>query len=413
MHGEARINASILEKSAMELGTSISISAFEDDTLDSLDAAGSGVFLNLRDSFASMGFNESNIRARYVFDSDPAGCFVLPPFHKRNTSCFNGLDVLIHLFMGQESLPVDCVTQSLDPRFFSELQEVGLLSIHEGKATATVRIEPVDDLLVCADRFPQKSSSQESALRSDQVYRPWDFSALLYTRIVPHTPCDSFLEMCCGSGYVCLTAAQHFAQSVYGVDINPRAIRFAEFNKRLNGIKNITTYCGNLFEPVQSKKFDRIVAHPPYVPALINSLAYRDGGIDGENISTGLIRGVPDHLSDGGEFHSYLMLSDRIDAPAELRVRKMLGHHAQEFDVALHVLAERAPASLLLDRSNSNPFTEGYEQSLEACRQLGILKFLSTVLTIRSRRGISPRTVRNTVVSWETIKAMDNPVYAG
>ena len=390
------------------LGPSLSASAFEDDALDSLGSTVNDVFLNLRNSFANIGFNESNIRDQYQFERDPDGAFVLPKFHKRKASRVSGLDALVYLFMGQESLPVDCVAQSTGSRFFSELQEAGLIKIHEKRATcrATVRIEPVKNLLVCADRFPQTSSSIEPVLRPDHVYRPWDFSAQIYTRIVPHTRCESFLEMCCGSGYVCLTAARHFAQSVCGVDINPRAIRFAEFNKKLNDIENVTTYCGDLFEPVQSRTFDRIVAHPPYVPSLVNSVTYRDGGVDGERVSTDLIRGVPGHLSVGGEFHGYLVLSDRIDAPAELRVRTMLGEYAQEFDVALLILAERSPASYLLKRADPNPFTEEYEQKYEACRQLGITNFLSTVLTIRRRRGITPSTYRNRAISWETVRAM-------
>jgi carbamoyltransferase len=389
-------------------GPSLSASALEDDALNSLDVTGSNIFLDLRNSFANIGFNESNIRDQYSFESDPDGAFVLPKFHRRKASHVSGLDALVYLFMGQESLPVDCVAQSMGSRFLSKLQEASLIQIPEKGATcrATVRIEPVKELLVCADRFPQKSSSIEPVLRPDHVYRPWDFSAQIYTRIVPHTRCESFLEMCCGSGYVCLTAARHFAQSVCGVDINPRAIRFAEFNKKLNGIENVTTYCGNLFEPVQSRTFDCIVAHPPYVPALVNSVTYRDGGVDGERISTDLIRGVPEHLSDGGEFHSYLVLSDRIDAPAELRVRKMLGEYAQEFDVALLILAERSPASYLLKRADPNPFTEEYEQKVKACRQLGITNFLSTVLTIQSRRGISPSTFRNRAISSETVRAI-------
>jgi len=400
-----------------KLSSSLSASAFEEDILDSLEHKGRAVFLSLRNSFASIGFSESNIRDQYTFDKDPDGAFVLSKVKTSSTSRVSGLDVLVHLFMSQQFLPVDYVEQTLDSRFFSELQEVSLLQIHPEGATcqATVRIEPVNNFLVCADRFPEDSSSIQSAWRPDHVYRPWDVSAQIYMRIVPQTRCESVLEMCCGSGYVCLTAAQHFARSVYGVDINPRAIRFAEFNKKLNGIENITTYCGDLFEPVQSRTFDRIVAHPPYVPALVDSptyraLTYRDGGVDGERISAQLIRAVPKHLSDGGEFHSYLVLSDRFDDPAELRVRKMLGEYGQEFDIALLILAEQSPASYLLKRSDSNPFTEVYEQKYEACRQLGIVKFLSTVLTIRSRRGTSPTTIRNRAISWETVAAMADPI---
>jgi hypothetical protein len=215
--------------------------------------------------------------------------------------------------------------------------------------------------------------------------------------------------MCCGSAYVCLTAAQNFAQSACGVDINPRAILFAEFNKKLNGTENVTTYCGDLFEPVRSRFFDRIVAHPPYVPALVDSITYKDSGVDGERVSTDLIRGIPRHLSDGGEFYGYLMLSDRLDAPAELRVREILGADGQELDVALLVIHEHSPASFLLRRAGPNPFSEENEQLKEACRKLWITKFVSTVLTIRSRRGLSPSTFRHRATGWQTVTAMADP----
>jgi carbamoyltransferase len=215
--------------------------------------------------------------------------------------------------------------------------------------------------------------------------------------------------MCCGSAYVCLKAARNFAESVYGVDINPRAIRFAEFNKKLNGIENVTVYCGDLFAPIQSTLFDRIVAHPPYIPALVDSVTYKDGGVDGERVSIDLIRGLPRHLSDGGEFYAYLSLSDRLDAPAELRVREMLGADGQEFDVALLIVSEESPVSFLLRRADPNPFSEQNEQLKEACRKLTITKFITTVLTIRSRRGSSPSTFRHRATSWKTVTAMAAP----
>jgi len=363
------------------------------------------VFFSLRNSFAEFGFNENNIRDQYIFDG-PGDSFILPKFSERKAGTISGLDVLVHLFTGQETIPVDFGERSLGSRLFSVLQELKLIQVEEegGACRATVRIEPVNDLLVCADRFPAKLP-----IRHDFVYRPWDFSAQLYARIVPPTRCKSFLEMCCGSAHVCLKAARNFAESVYGVDINRRAIRFAEFNKNLNGIENVTTYCGDLFEPIQSKLFDRIVAHPPYIPALTDSVTYKDGGVDGERVSIDLIRGLPRHLSDGGEFYAYLSLSDRLDAPAELRVREMLGADGQELDVALLVVSEESPVSFLLRRAGPNPFSEENEQLKEASKKLGITKFITTVLTIRSRRVSSPSTLRHRATSWQTVTAMAAP----
>ena len=368
---------------------------------DCLNFAGSEIFRSIRNAFMEFGFNEDNLRNRYIF-TGPGESFALPKFSERKTTAISGLDALVHLFMGQDSLPSDCAASALGPQFFSDLQKVKLVEIEQNGAAcqATVRIEPVDDLLVCADLFPTKPP-----VRPDLVYHPWDASARLYTRIVPPTECASFLEMCCGSAYVCLKAARNFAQSAHGVDINPRAIHFAGFNKKLNGIENVSTYCGNLFEPLKARRFDRIVAHPPYIPALVDSVTYKDGGVDGERISTEMIRGIPGHLADGGEFYGYLLLSDRLNAPAELRVREILGAEGQDLDVALLVTGEQSPASFL-KRPGPNPVSAESEQLKEACRRLGILRFLTTILTIRGRKRSSPATSRHRSTSWETVTAM-------
>lgn len=205
---------------------------------------------------------------------------------------------------------------------------------------------------------------------------------------------------------MCLTAARKFAQSACGVDINSRAIRFAEFNRQLNGIGGVSTYSGDLFEPVQSKVFDWIVAHPPYAPALVDSIACRDAGTDGERVSTDVIRELPHYLSDGGEFYGYLLLSDRRDAPAECRVRDMLGAEGKELDVALLVLSEWSAVAFVSDRAGASRGSKENEELIEACRKLGISKFLTTALTIRTRRGSSPSTLRHPAFGWQTVQTM-------
>jgi methylase of polypeptide subunit release factors len=195
---------------------------------------------------------------------------------------------------------------------------------------------------------------------------------------------------------------------VWGADINPRAIRFAAFNQKLNGIEGASLYCGDLFEPVRSKVFDRIVAHPPYVPMLADKVVFRDGGVDGERVSMEVIRQLPRHLADGGEFYGYLMLSNRVEAAAELRVREMLGVDGREFDVALLVDKEWPMLTYLSDRAGSTRLSQDNERMIENCRKLGIRKFVVTALSIRSRRSSSPSTIRQRAVTWQTMKATAN-----
>jgi len=198
---------------------------------DSLIFADDEVFQRIHQSFATFGYSENNIRGQYIFDGFPSDAFVWPNFSQRKIARISGLDMLVYLFMGQESILVDEAVRLLGSRFLSEMQKLNLIQIDKegGTCIATVRIEPVQDLLICADRLPDKVP-----VRQDIVYRPWDLSAQTYSRIIPETNCKNLLEMCCGAGHAYLTAAKNYAQFACGVDINPRAVQFAEFNQKLN-----------------------------------------------------------------------------------------------------------------------------------------------------------------------------------
>ena len=137
--------------------------------------------------------------------------------------------------------------------------------------------------------------------------------------------------------------ASRYAGQTWAADITERATRFARFNAALNGIANCTAVQGDLYEPLQGESFDRIVAHPPYMPALHQKYIFRDGGEDGEQITRRIIGGLPEHLGPGGRFYCTCMLTDRKEARAEARIRQMLGAAQDDFDVALVTLQTYRP----------------------------------------------------------------------
>src|SRR5690606_29151931 len=109
---------------------------------------------------------------------------------------------------------------------------------------------------------------------------------------LPDAPCERCLELCAGTGTAALAAAKQ-AGHVWATDLTARSTRFAEFNARLNNLQNVTAVQGDLYEPVLGLTFDRIVAHPPYVPATETQMVYRDGGEDGEQVIRGILQGLP------------------------------------------------------------------------------------------------------------------------
>jgi SAM-dependent methyltransferase len=123
--------------------------------------------------------------------------------------------------------------------------------------------------------------------------------ALLLARLTVREAAGRVLDLGCGGGVQALLAARH-AQSVVGVDLNPRALAFARFNARLNRVRNVEWREGDLFEPVAGERFDLVVSNPPYVVSPESWLLFRDGGGAGDGICARIVGGLGSHLAEGG-----------------------------------------------------------------------------------------------------------------
>lgn len=78
---------------------------------------------------------------------------------------------------------------------------------------------------------------------------------------------EEVLDCFCNSGGFSLNAAT-VAKHVIACDISPLALKNVEENARLNGFKNITTLCGDVFEVLRNfrrekKTFDTVILDPP------------------------------------------------------------------------------------------------------------------------------------------------------
>src|SRR5438105_9242584 len=120
------------------------------------------------------------------------------------------------------------------------------------------------------------------ALAEDVVYPAILENTQEFLSMLPQIPCRRLLDLGAGTGVAALVAAQSYAEHAWACDIAPRSADFSEFNRRLNALENVTVGCGDLYDPVKGRQFDRIVTHPPYVPVLKPGCIFRDGGNDGE-----------------------------------------------------------------------------------------------------------------------------------
>ena len=222
-----------------------------------------------------------------------------------------------------------------------ELEALNVVTGHPeqpGKFSATVLLAPVRGLWVATDRS-RPMDGTAGPRPSDWVFAAISASDQRYLSLVDFSPCDTFLDLCSGSGVAALIAARGGARHVWAFDVTARSTHFAEFNRRLNLLPNISPACGDLYEPAGELTFDRIAAHPPYLPEFQPSLVCDAGGPDGEQVVKRIVVGVPRHLRPGGRFYSPLLGTDR-EKPFELRVREWLGEAESQFDVMF--IGERA-----------------------------------------------------------------------
>lgn len=249
------------------------------------------------------------------------------------------LDVLVRLFMDSEAVPTDLVREHLGDDAEPLLESFGLVEPHPddpAQCVATVLLYPTLGPWVASDRsVPVHDTRREpdARLQPDSVYPALTTSARAFLEALPTGPVGDYLELCAGTGVAALMGAAAGAERVWAVDITHRSTVFADFNARLNGLDNVTALEGDLWEPLEGRTFDIIVAHPPYVPAAEPEYIYRDGGDDGEQVSRAILEGLPRHLNSGGVFQCTCIMSSRRGASAPQRVRAALGEASDAFDL--------------------------------------------------------------------------------
>ncbi len=220
----------------------------------------------------------------------------------------------------------DAVTEAEADRalgeLFAPLADAGLFAVAGGRVRARLVIGVVDDLYLASDA---------RAHGEDAVLPPGDGTIALVGAAFPTRPVGRLLDLGCGSGTCALLLARRAAH-VVATDLHARALDLTRLNATMNGLDNVETREGSLFDPVRGETFDLIVSQPPFIPQPIGAArsTFLYGGSRGDELPLALIATLAPHLAPRGR--ALLLVEWPVTTePVATRVRRALA--APELDL--------------------------------------------------------------------------------
>jgi hypothetical protein len=216
------------------------------------------------------------------------------PFLLRCTNRGTPLETLIRLFLMEVPVDGESLRKAILPMKLETCLEAGLVQTVDGVVKTKVKLLPFQNLLVAFD-LDRRLSSPSGYDYVMGIGR----SSLTLANLTVRKPSQMTFDLGTGCGIQALLASPH-SDRVLAVDRNPRAVEYATFNAKLNGMSCIECLEGDLFEPVMGQRFNLIVSNPPFVISPEMRYIYRDSGMEGDEICQKIVREAPHSLCEGG-----------------------------------------------------------------------------------------------------------------
>lgn len=244
--------------------------------------------------FREANYTQGEVRDRLGLRELPSRRLGNLPYLMERTKQPGVFHTLVRWFFVGVPVPIGAARQQIPESMLALLVETGLLAVHETDLVSQAMLAPFEQYLVASDPMLKA----ESAEHSDLVLWPNPTTWLLF-RFTIRKPFLSALDLGTGCGMQALAAAAHSAR-VTGTDLNARAINFAEFNARLNGIEGIEFLTGDTFAPVARRAFDLIISNPPFFVSPFNRDMFCDNSMDLDEYCRALVRDGSSHLNENG-----------------------------------------------------------------------------------------------------------------
>jgi methylase of polypeptide subunit release factors len=206
----------------------------------------------------------------------------------------------IRLLLLQRPVPAPDAVSAIGVEGVESLSSLGLVVSDGSHIVPRARLVPAEGVYLAFDGFSRGEDDPPGWVSSFTPTAYWLAS------LTPRRRVERALDIGTGNGAHALLAAAH-ADHVVATDVNPRALAFTEISAALNGIDNLETRLGSLFEPVAGETFDLITCNAPYVISPERRWQYRDGGLPGDQLSERVVREAAVHLAPGG--HASVLVS--------------------------------------------------------------------------------------------------------
>jgi methylase of polypeptide subunit release factors len=264
---------------------------------DRLAAVGTEQAARFRDALRAAGFAAAAENLPMEVEGRARGGRNIPRM-MRMTAAGRPLDTFVRLFLMGVPTGVREARAAMAPVPLEEWVEAGLVHAEGDSVRGLVALYLYEGLILAADK-PELLDRGAGPDIVSGITNSTESLALFTVR----RGFRNILDLGTGCGVMGFVAARPGGH-LLATDVNARAIAFAQFNARLNGISDAEFATGDTFEPAAGRKFDLILANPPCVIGPAVRYAYRDSGMELDGLCRKIVGQAPEFLEEGGLFQS-------------------------------------------------------------------------------------------------------------
>jgi methylase of polypeptide subunit release factors len=220
-------------------------------------------------------------------------------------------------------------------------------------------------------------------------------ASLTLAAATPRDVVGRALDVGAGQGLQALLAEDH-AEQVVATDRNPRAVLMTRLAAALRGVE-VDARRGDLLEPVGGEVFDLVVSNPPFVVSPARRYTYRDAGLEGDELSRRLVRGIPGVLAPGG--HAVLLVNwlHLEGEDGDARVRSWFdGTGCDGWVVQRELAAPEEYVTAWLRDTDEQPFDALFDEWVAGLQGVEAVAF-GVVALHRRTDGLAPQVVLDRV----------------